>query len=98
MCRTLLAAVHTLENGDIPNKWLLDEEPKKLNKYFRTMYLTDIVVINKVTYLNQQASKFPSVICVQTQVRTLNTLRTVQSTLHTTYSKLIYNNTLHTLQ
>ena len=32
---TLLAAVQALEDGDTPDNWLLDEEPKKLSDYFK---------------------------------------------------------------
>ena len=32
---TLLAAVQALEDGDTPDDWLLDEEPKKLSDYFK---------------------------------------------------------------
>lgn len=32
---SLLAAVQALEDGDTPDEWLLDEEPKKLNNYFK---------------------------------------------------------------
>ena len=32
---SLLAAVQALEDGDTPDEWLLDEEPKKLNDYFK---------------------------------------------------------------
>ena len=32
---TLLAAVQALEDGDTPDSWLLDEEPKKLSDYFK---------------------------------------------------------------
>ena len=31
----LLAAVQALEDGDTPDDWLLDEEPKKLSDYFK---------------------------------------------------------------
>lgn len=32
---TLLAAVQALEDGDTPDTWLLDDEPKKLSDYFK---------------------------------------------------------------
>ena len=32
---TLLAAVQALEDGDTPDDWLLDEQPKKLTDYFK---------------------------------------------------------------
>ena len=32
---TLLAAVQALEDGDTPDSWLLDDEPKKLSDYFK---------------------------------------------------------------
>jgi len=32
---TLLAAVQALEDGDTPDSWLLDDEPKTLSDYFK---------------------------------------------------------------
>ena len=57
---TLLAAVQALEDGDTPDSWLLDDEPKKLNDYFKGTYVNVMVCVNTYhgNYTLSPATKF----------------------------------------
>ena len=51
---TLLAAVQALEDGDKPDSWLLDDEPKKLSDYFKGKVQIYKKVLSRVNNIRRE--------------------------------------------